>query len=139
MDNKDVIEMEESVNTKQKVTAGRVVHITAAIILLVAATVAIAFTIYFGVEFFVTRAEHNALEGTGESQLGTGIAQAFLIVFTLIGVVVSAALSIISLVLSITVFKYREGREKTFGLVSIILNGAYILTALVLFFVIILI
>ncbi|MBR3681292.1 MAG: hypothetical protein IKL79_04735 [Clostridia bacterium] len=139
MDNKDVLEMEESVNTKQKVTAGRVVHITAAIILLVAATVAIAFTIYFGVEFFVTRAEHNALEGTGESQLGTGIAQAFLIVFTLIGVVVSAALSIISLVLSITVFKYREGREKTFGLVSIILNGAYILTALVLFFVIILI
>lgn len=131
MDNKENIYAVEEVTEgkKQRVTAGRVVHITAAIILLVAATVAIAFTVYFGVEFFVTRAEHNALEGTGESQLGTGIAQAFLIVFALIGVVVSVALSIISLVLSVTVFKYRVGREKTFGLVSIILNALYILVA----------
>ncbi len=136
MDNKEnVYEVEEVTEgkEKQKVTVGRVVHLTAAIILLIAATVAIAFTVYFGVEFFVTRAEHNALEDAGESQLGTGIAQVFLVVFTLIGVVASAVLAIISLVLSITVFKYRLGREKVFGLVSIILNGAYILTALAFF------
>ena len=139
MDNKDVIEMEESVNTKQKVTAGRVVHITAAILLLVAATVVIAFAAYCAVEFFVVRAEHNALEGTGESQLGTGIAQALMLVLYLVFAVIGVILSLISIVLSIKVFKYREGREKTFGLVSIILNGAYILTALVLFFVMILI
>ena len=136
MDNKEnVYEVEELTEgqEKQKVTVGRVVHLTAAIILLIAATVAIAFTVYFGVEFFVTRAEHNALEEAGESQLGTGIAQVFLVVFTLIGVIASAVLAIISLVLSITVFKYRLGREKFFGLVSIILNGAYILTALAFF------
>ncbi len=135
MDNKNIYEVEEMTEgeEKQKVTVGRVVHLTAAIILLIAATVAIAFTVYFGVEFFVTHAEHDALGNAGENQLGTGIAQVFLIVFTLIGVVVSAVLSIISLVLSITVFKYRLGREKVFGLVSIILNGIYILAAAAMF------
>lgn len=111
---------------KQKVTAGRVVHLTAAIVLLIVATVAVIFTVSFGVRFFTLRAEQAGLTDAGE-QLGSGIAQVFLVVFMLVGAVVGGILSIISLVLSITVWRYRLGRERVYGIVSTVLNALYII------------
>ena len=55
MDQNNKISLEDVVEEQkaQAVTAGRIVHITAAIILLVAATLAFAFTAYFEVTYFV--------------------------------------------------------------------------------------
>lgn len=133
MDNREIFEIDEVAETKQKVTAGRVAHLTASIILLIAATLVIAFAVYIGVSFFITHAEHEALAAAGENQLGTGLGLAILLAVYLVAAFVGVVLSIISLVLSITVIKFRVGREKVFGIVSVIGNGVYIISALGIF------
>ena len=132
MDQDNRISLEDVVEEQkeQAVTAGRIVHITAAIILLVAATLAFAFTAYFEVTYFVEHAEYIKMGEAGESQLGPGLGKVFSLVFSLIGMITGGALSIIGVVLSATVIKYRVGRERIFGIVSVVLNALYILAML---------
>ena len=133
MTDQEIIVEEVSENKpKKKVTAGRVVHLTAAIVLFILATVAIVLATSMAVEFLQLRAIHDSLEGTSD-QLGNGIAQVFLIVFALVFGVISLALSVISLILSSTVWKYRLGRERIFGMIATILSALYIVCAVVVF------
>ncbi len=119
------VEVEEK-NPKQKVTAGRIVHLTAAIVFLVLATLGVVITMSFGIEYLTLRAESSNVTTNGE-QLSNGLGQGFALVFMLVFGVIAAALSLVSIILSITVWRYRLGRERVFGIISTVLNGIYIL------------
>lgn len=124
MEDKTIIVDEQP---KEKVTTGRVAHLTAAIILLVLASIAVFFVVYFGVEFFTLKAEHAGLEDSS-AQLGNGIGQVVMVVLIIIGAVVGGILSLISLALSISVWRLRDGKERVFGVISTVMNSLYIIT-----------
>lgn len=112
--------------------AGRVVHLTAAIILLALATFAVVVTMSFAFEYFNLRALQDGLEGTSD-QLGNGLGQMFAIVFALVFGVAAMALSVISLVLSSTVWRYRRGGVRVFGIIATVISIVYILGLLATF------
>ena len=118
--------------TPKKSKAGRVVHLTAAIVIIALATLAVIAAMSFAVEFFNLRALQDSLEGTSD-QLGNGLGQAFAIVFALIFGVIALALSVVSLVLSSTVWRYRTGGARVFGVIATILSIVYILGLLATF------
>lgn len=122
MDNKKVTATETTVKES---SAGRVVHLTAAIILLALATLAVIITMSFASEFFSLRAMQDAEVGPS-NELSNGLGQAFSIVFALIFGVAAMALSVISLVLSSTVWRYRTGGVRVFGIIATVISIVYI-------------
>lgn len=113
-----------------KVSKGRVVHLTAAIIILVLATVAFAITMSLSYSAIDLKTQHNATTDSGE-QLGLGLSQMIVIIYLIIFGAANLILSAIGVILSATVWRYRQGKTRIIGIASTVLNSLYILAGVI--------
>ena len=127
MDNNNPVMETVEVKPEKKGGAGRVVHLTAAIIVLAAAIVFVVLSMILAIDFVQLKSAHDALEDTS-AQIGSGLSQAIAVVFCLIFGVIGGALSAISVVLSSTVWRFRKGGHRVFGMISTLVSIALILT-----------
>ncbi len=113
-----------------KVSKGRVVHLTAAIIVLILATLAFTLTMSLSYSAIDLEARHSAAADSGD-QLGLGLSQAIVIIYLIVIGVANLILSAIGVTLSATVWRYRQGKTRIFGMVSTVLNSLYILAGII--------
>lgn len=129
MDNPEVMKpQEEAVKNDGK--SGKIVHIVAAIVIFIIATVLCAVTVVFNVDMHIVFITTEGLER---------LALIVLIPVSIFFGFVTTILGVVGVVLSSTVWRYREGRDRVFGIVSTVLNSVYILLAILMPMIILLI
>ena len=117
MDNSETM-LQNQETPKSKGETGKIVHIVAAIVIFIIATVLVIVTAAFSVDMHIIFTTAEGFEG---------LALIVLIPVSLIFALATVVLGIVGVVLSSTVWRYREGRDRVFGIVSTILNAVYIL------------
>ena len=113
-----------------KVSKGRVVHLIAAIVLLILATLAFIFAMSLCYSAIDLEMQMRAAAESGQ-QFGLGLSQGFTLVFLIIFGAVNLILSAISVTLSATVWRCCSGGQRIFGIVATSLSSLYILAGVI--------
>ena len=107
----------------KKQTVARAVHITASVVMSLLALA--AFILY--TSLFFEFIEAKLAEGASASEeLGIGLSTGFALIFMIIFGGADLVLSAVALVLSATLIRIREGRDRVYGIVTTAINGFFI-------------
>lgn len=107
----------------KKQAVARTVHIIASVIMSVSAL--LVFILY--TSLFFEFIEARMAEGASASEeLGIGLSAGFALIFMIIFGGADLVLSAVALVLSATLIRIREGRDRVYGIVTTAINGFFI-------------
>jgi len=118
-------------NQKKPGKAGKIVHLTAALVLLALAILAVSLTVAMGLEYLELRAAEDSITDSGD-QFGNGIGQGFALLFMIIFAFAGIILSAISLILSSTVWRFQNGRIRTVGAVATVVSAIFFIALAIL-------
>ena len=122
MDNREIIEPVQD-TAKREGNAGKTVHTVASIVIFIIATVLCVTTVIFNVDMHIVFVTAEGFDR---------LALIVLIPVSIFFAFVTSVLGTVGVVLSSTVWRYREGRDRVFGMVSTVLNSIYILVSILL-------
>jgi len=123
MDNFDNVELGAEPEEKKPNKAAKVVHMTAAVVIFILTALAFAFDAYFSIEMYILFHTAEGFEG---------LALLVIIPVVFLGMICTAVLGIIGIVLSSTAWRYRNGRDRIFGIISTILNSIFVVIGILL-------